>query len=282
MRALPSSARMIVGATPDKERHEILTDAREGRVDFLVSVNCLMVGVDVPRFDTIIWLRPTTSLVLYVQGIGRGLRLHPEKQKCLVLDFAGNLDRFGDFDDPLINEAIKPHPENAKDYVITCYTCNTLNTLHARRCIGMVGAQRCDHYFVWKDCHACGVQNDSVCRHCRECKVELIDPNAKLKRIDDSFEVGVISATYNIHGKSVFANYATHAGVYGESFSIASDKSRNIFYAKFVRLHIPKPSQYYMSLAYPNVIQKMLDSDDIKTPSSVIINAGGVKKKVFK
>lgn len=281
MRALPSSARMIVGSTPDKERHEILTDAREGRVVFLVSVNCLMVGVDVPLFDTIIWLRPTTSLVLYVQGIGRGLRLHQGKDSCAVLDFAGNLDRFGDFDHPMINEALKPHPENEKDYVITCYTCNTMNSLHARRCIGIIGNQRCDHYFVWKDCHACGAKNDSVCRYCRECKAELIDPNAKLKKMDDAFEVGVIHATYNIHGQTVFANYVTHAGVYGESFSISSDKSRNIFYARFVRLHLPKPSSYYMHLKYPKAVEAMLRDEGIRTPSSVVINAGGVKKKCF-
>src|ERR1700733_3283622 len=172
---------IITGDTPEHLRNKILNDARNGLIKYLISVNCLMVGVDVPLFDTIVWIRPTSSLLLFIQGIGRGLRLHKNKEDCLVLDYAGNIDRFSDFDDPIINDAIKPKPEEERDYVIQCFDCNTMNTLFSRRCIGVHNKKRCEHYFEWKDCPACETQNDQCARYCRneECKKELIDPNKK-------------------------------------------------------------------------------------------------------
>ena len=279
--ALPDTARLIVGDTLDKERHEILTDAREGRVKFLVSVNCLMVGVDVPLFDTIIWLRPTSSLVLYVQGIGRGLRLYEGKSNCLVLDYAGNLDRFADFDNPLINEALQPVKENEDEHVIPCFDCGTMNTPFARRCIGMPLGKRCEHFFSWKDCQECHIANDQTARHCRACNCELIDPNAKLKKLNENYEVKVLTATYNLHGHTVFVNYVCEEGIFTESFSIQSEKSRNIFYAKFVRLHCEKPSRYYMHMKYSTTIEKMLKDSTLKTPYLLLVNGKEIKRKTF-
>ena len=65
-----------------------------------------MVGVDVPYFDVCAWLRPTESLILFIQGIGRVLRLHPSKQNALILDYAGNVERHGHIDDAIINAAL--------------------------------------------------------------------------------------------------------------------------------------------------------------------------------
>ena len=61
----------------------------------LCNVNIFSTGVDVPELETLIMARPTKSRVLYVQQIGRGMRLAPGKKNCLVLDHAGNSLRFG-------------------------------------------------------------------------------------------------------------------------------------------------------------------------------------------
>ena len=69
----------------------------------LVSVAVLTTGFDAPSVDLIGLLRPTSSPVLHVQIIGRGLRPAPGKKDCLVLDFAGNLLRNGPIDNPDIH-----------------------------------------------------------------------------------------------------------------------------------------------------------------------------------
>jgi len=67
LKSLPEGeAHIILGETPFDERERIIELAREGKVKYLLSVNCLMTGVDVPLFDTIAWLRPTESLTIYI------------------------------------------------------------------------------------------------------------------------------------------------------------------------------------------------------------------------
>jgi DNA repair protein RadD len=273
---------IITGKTKHEERKIILSKATSGNLRYLISVNCLNVGVDIPNFDVCAWLRPTESLILYTQGIGRVLRLHPSKSDALVLDYAGNLERHGDIDDPIINEALQPTEETEKDYVILCHTCNTFNTEHARRCIGIINEKRCDHYFEFKDCPKCETKNDTTSRYCRCCEYELIDPNAKLKRINNVFTTSVKTATYNIHGQSIFIHYITEDGLFSESYSINSERSRNILYAKFVRLHLEKPSQYYMGLKYGNVIEKMLKDESLRTPTELVCEGNVIKKKIFR
>ena len=58
----------------------------------------LATGFDVPDVDCIIWLRPTQSPVLYVQGAGRGLRIAEGKQNCLWIDFSDTTERLGPVD----------------------------------------------------------------------------------------------------------------------------------------------------------------------------------------
>lgn len=83
-------------------RDKIIKDFKSGKYQCLVSVAVLTTGFDVPSVDLIGLLRPTQSPSLHVQIIGRGLRVSPDKENCLVLDFAGNLLRNGPINAPLI------------------------------------------------------------------------------------------------------------------------------------------------------------------------------------
>ncbi|MFA0520246.1 DEAD/DEAH box helicase, partial [Vibrio sp. 10N.222.55.E8] len=85
-----SESSIVIGETPTLERDQIINDFKERKIKFLVNVSVLTTGFDAPHVDLIAILRPTESISLYQQIVGRGLRLSPGKKACLVLDYAGN------------------------------------------------------------------------------------------------------------------------------------------------------------------------------------------------
>lgn len=91
----PETSRMIGGDTNTKpeERKRLVADYKAGRYRHLVSVGTMTTGVDFTHVDCIAILRATESVSLMQQIIGRGLRLHPGKSDCLVLDYGGNITR---------------------------------------------------------------------------------------------------------------------------------------------------------------------------------------------
>ncbi|MCK6470856.1 MAG: DEAD/DEAH box helicase [Planctomycetes bacterium] len=88
----------VFGDTLDFEREKMLAEFKAGKLKYLVNVNVLTTGFDAPMIDCVALLRPTLSPGLYYQMVGRGFRLHPGKQNCLVLDFGGNVLRHGPVD----------------------------------------------------------------------------------------------------------------------------------------------------------------------------------------
>ena len=88
----------VYGETLSFDRGRLLQDFREGKLKYMVNVNVLTTGFDAPNIDCIALLRPTMSPGLYYQMVGRGFRLHPGKEDCLVLDFGGNVLRHGPVD----------------------------------------------------------------------------------------------------------------------------------------------------------------------------------------
>jgi len=92
------SCETVAGDTPSAERDKILADFKVGKIRALTNNSVLTTGVNIPRIDLLAMCRPTLSAALYIQMIGRGLRLAPGKQDCLVLDFAGNVRKHGPID----------------------------------------------------------------------------------------------------------------------------------------------------------------------------------------
>jgi superfamily II DNA or RNA helicase/HKD family nuclease len=82
-------AACVVGHTSPDERRRAPARLANGEVCALVTVDLYNEGVDLPMVDTLLLLRPTQSPVLFQQQLGRGLRLAPKKDSCLVLDFVG-------------------------------------------------------------------------------------------------------------------------------------------------------------------------------------------------
>ena len=95
LRARGEECEVITGETPPEERDDIIRRYKAGSLRRLCNANVLTTGFDAPHIDLIVMLRPTMSPGLYVQICGRGMRTHPSKKDCLVLDFVGNIERHG-------------------------------------------------------------------------------------------------------------------------------------------------------------------------------------------
>jgi DNA repair protein RadD len=81
--------------TPKPERDSILSAFKNGNIRAITNVSVLTTGFDAPNIDMICLLRPTMSPGLLTQMCGRGMRLSPGKENCLILDFAQNFERHG-------------------------------------------------------------------------------------------------------------------------------------------------------------------------------------------
>jgi DNA repair protein RadD len=211
----PELSAIVTGGTPAREREIILLKFKAQILKYLVNVAVLTTGFDAPHCDVVAILRATESAALLQQIIGRGLRLSDEKQDCLVLDYAENIERHCP-DGDVFNPDIKTsnNAEFDGEYLIArCPECGLLNETkprdndagfgiddngyfvdlqgnrivtehgffpahHSRSC----QSELCNYKWSFKPCHECGHENDVAARYCGGCKEELIDPNEKLVR----------------------------------------------------------------------------------------------------
>ncbi|MCE7609783.1 DEAD/DEAH box helicase, partial [Vibrio fluvialis] len=186
---------IVIGDTPSPERDAIIQRFKQRDLKFLVNVSVLTTGFDAPHVDLIAILRPTESVSLYQQIVGRGLRLSPGKTECLVLDYAGNTY---DLYQPEVGD---PKPDsNSEIITIPCPACGFNNNFwgkldsngfliehYGRRCQGYFTdeetgeREHCGYRFRAKYCGECGADNDIAARICHECDATLVDPDKKLK-----------------------------------------------------------------------------------------------------
>lgn len=137
-RGIPCS--YVSGEMANSERDATIAKLKSGELRALVNCSILTTGFDHPPLDAVVMLRPTMSASLYVQMVGRGLRLHESKKDCLVLDFGGNVRRHGFIDQvqPPRRGGKKGPPQEAP--VKECPSCHTLVPIMLRTC-------ECGHQF---------------------------------------------------------------------------------------------------------------------------------------
>jgi DNA repair protein RadD len=126
------SCRTIFGDTPKDERDAILAAFKRGQIRALASMGVLTTGFNAPGVDLIALLRPTQSAGLYVQMVGRGTRLAPAKENCLVLDFAGNVRRHGPID--LVRPKRPGDGGGGEAPTKVCPDCDSIIALSATEC----------------------------------------------------------------------------------------------------------------------------------------------------
>lgn len=81
----------------DEERRLAKTRLQKGEINCIFTVDLFNEGVDIPDIDTVLFLRPTESLTVFIQQLGRGLRLSEGKDSLTVLDFIGQAHKNYDF-----------------------------------------------------------------------------------------------------------------------------------------------------------------------------------------
>lgn len=113
------TSEMILGDTSQDDRIQIMNDFRSNKIEVLTCVMVLTEGVDVPDTQVIQLARPTKSLVMYMQAVGRGLRKKPDGSKLTIIDNAGCIKEHMLIDFPK-NWSLDPtvNPNKIKDTVI--------------------------------------------------------------------------------------------------------------------------------------------------------------------
>jgi DNA repair protein RadD len=127
----------VTGDTEPGIRARYIRDFKSGHIRCLTSVMVLGTGFNVPHVDLVALLRPTQSAGLFIQQVGRGFRLAPQKFDCLVLDFAGNVRRHGPVDAVSVTGGPGGTDGTAKEGDVRakeCPTCATLVALNTRTC----------------------------------------------------------------------------------------------------------------------------------------------------
>lgn len=192
----PYVSALVVGDTSSQDREETILAFKERKLKFLVNVSVLTTGFDAPHVDVIAILRPTESVSLYQQIVGRGLRLSPGKQDCLILDYTGQAH------DVFAPEVGNARPNSQSEIVaVPCPACGHINDFwgikdegeiiehYGRKCQGAFEAPvtgevaACGYRFRFKVCSDCGAENDIAARVCHECAHTLVDADQRLKDV---------------------------------------------------------------------------------------------------
>ena len=106
----------LTGTSSDKERTEARQRLVSGEIRFIFVVDLYNEGVDIPEIDTILFLRPTESLTIFLQQLGRGLRLSEGKECLTVLDFIGQANKKYNFEEKFA--ALLSHSNHSMQYEV--------------------------------------------------------------------------------------------------------------------------------------------------------------------
>lgn len=301
---LPMGSALVTGETEISERDEIITDFKLKKIKFLVNVSVLTTGFDAPHVDVIAILRPTESVSLYQQIIGRGLRLSPGKTDCLVLDYTGvGHDIFS----PEIDED-RPSP-NSVMVDIVCPQCGHHNDFwgiveheeivehFGRRCRGAfedpvsLDIEKCGYRFRFKRCDQCGEENDIAARVCTHCHHLLVDNDNKLKEamsLKDAHIMKPDSMAFAINfdkkgRERVEVRYYDYDGEFlSEIFYMNSPEEARAFYFNFTRMHNRLPEK---SLNIQKASDVIKNQNHFRLPMYVIARKAKhyweIREKIF-
>ncbi|HCE2051556.1 TPA: DEAD/DEAH box helicase [Vibrio parahaemolyticus] len=301
---------IVIGDTPTPERDAIIQAFKNREIKYLVNVSVLTTGFDAPHVDLIAILRPTESVSLYQQIVGRGLRLSGGKNECLVLDYAGNSY---DLYQPEVGD---PKPDSTSEIItIPCPACGFNNNFwgkldsngfllehFGRRCQGYFEdedtgeREHCGYRFRAKYCGECGADNDIAARICHECDATLVDPDKKLKEALNLKDALIFECTEmdlsvfkSNDGKSQLkVTYSGepyqgegHALVH-EFWSLNTKKQKQTFKDQFVRPHLADKHRPFEEASPTRVVA---NQHRFRLPQFVIARKSGrfwkLRDKIF-
>ncbi len=168
-------AGVLLSDTPDTERAELVYRFKIGELKVLVNVAIATEGFDLPDAGCVLMTRPTKSLALYLQMVGRGLRPKPNSGDCVVLDMAGNSFEHG-LPEEYREWSLEPRGDQplGDAPVIRCEKCEALSHAanhYCKHCGAPFGEEcgRCGAWRAWKRWSlktSCGQDHDIVCDLC--------------------------------------------------------------------------------------------------------------------
>lgn len=301
---LPAGEAALISAeTPAPQRDALIQAFKQQQLRYLVNVSVLTTGFDAPHVDVIAILRPTESVSLYQQIVGRGLRLFTGKTDCLILDYAGNPF---DLYTPEVGEQ-KPGRDNQPVQVF-CPQCGFANLFwgkctddgtviehYGRRCQGLQEddqghRQQCDYRFRFKSCPHCGAENDIAARRCQQCQSILVDPDDMLKaalKLKDALVLRcsgmTLSAGTDAKGEWLKITYHDEDGAeVSERFRLHTPGQRYAFTHLFLRVHQRAPGTPFDWQCADDVIAQRAR---LRAPDFVVARLQGqfwqVREKIF-
>jgi DNA repair protein RadD len=301
----PSEARIVLGDTAEDERDLIIQDFKQKKFKYLVNVSVLTTGFDAPHVDVIAILRPTESVSLYQQIIGRGLRLSEDKNDCFILDYTG---MGHDIYTPEVTD--KKTTSDSVPVMVPCPQCGFDNqfwgrvdsegniTEHfGRKCRGGVENletlefEPCGYRFRFKLCPKCQTENDITARECHQCSSVLIDADAKLKQAKLSKNAHILQPdTVEMEEKKdkngntylSIKYYDYDAQYLAEMHYLNNSTALKKFNLNFLRSHLKRPEH---SLAIKNVQDLLKYQHQLRSPMFVIGRKQGkfwkITEKIF-
>ncbi|HEP0305564.1 TPA: DEAD/DEAH box helicase [Providencia rettgeri] len=257
-----NSAALVTAETPAADRQAIINQFKNKELHYLVNVSVLTTGFDAPHVDVIAILRPTESVSLYQQIVGRGLRLSEGKTRCLILDYAGNPH---DLFRPEVGSS-RPNSTSVPVQVF-CPLCQFANIFwgkctsdgqiiehYGRRCQGWEEDEnrqkkQCAFRFRFKQCPHCGAENDIAARRCQKCQEVLTDPDDMLKaalKLKDALIIRCGGMQFitgsDSKGEWIKINYFDEDGTsVSERFRLATPAQKRVFEYRFLREHQRAP-----------------------------------------
>jgi DNA repair protein RadD len=307
MESLPQGqARLVLGTTEVCERDQIVDDFKKKAFKYLVNVSVLTTGFDAAHVDVIAILRPTESISLYQQIIGRGLRLDTDKKDCLVLDYTG-------MGHSIFSPEIggKKTASESVAVQVPCPECGFVNDFwgivdddgyvlehFGRKCRGghtnpdTYEIRPCGYRFRFKICVQCSAQNDITARDCSRCGSVLIDPDEKLKQAKLSKDAHVLTPDsiemlerFDKNGNPYLQvkYYDYDANHLAEMHYLNNQTSLKKFNINFLRSHMKKPE---LKLNISSVSEVVRMQSQLRMPSFVIARKQGkfwkITEKIFR
>ena len=166
---------VMLSDTPSQERAEAIESFGNGSVRVLVNVAVATEGFDLPDASCVLITRPTMSLALYLQMVGRGLRPKPDGGGCIVLDMAGSAEIHGLAEDPR-QWFLKPRGSNPNGDapVVRCAKCDAVSPAASHSCTFCQtpfgkDCSRCGAWRTWRLWsyeNSCGERHELVCNLC--------------------------------------------------------------------------------------------------------------------
>lgn len=250
-----------------KKRDSVINKFRKGKLTAIVNSNILIAGFDYPEIDLIIVMRPTLSPVFWVQMLGRGTRVFPKKENCLVLDFAGNTKRLGPIDNVYLPFLKKRRGKLSKHRapVKACPKCKTYCHARVRAC------PECNYLFPEMDKLTIKASKLTVMGEDQDKKKVLYKVDSLVytkhltsKRINTLLIVYKCKSTYIKHWVCV-----EHTGF------------ARLMAIRWFNKHIKKK---VATEAIPNTVDKLflsITSNQIKKPTHIIVDQSGKYKQVI-